>query len=441
MVINALGGDDTINATGLPAAAGLQLTFNGGPGADTLIGGESAETFNGGAGDDIILAGGGDDIIAWSPGDGNDTIEGQGGYDTLLFTGSNIAEIVDVLPNGSRVMLHRNVANITLDCDGVEELDVRLLGGADLVTVDDLAGTDVTRVRVDLSSSGGTGDGAADSVVANGTAGDDVIDVSSSPTATTVSGLTATIVVARGEPANDRITVNGLGADDTIDASGVAANAGTQLTLNGGPGTDILIGGESAETFNGGGGDDLILAGGGDDIIAWSPGDGNDTIEGQGRLRHAAFLGVQRSRNDRRDAERRARGAAPECRQYHARLQWRRGTRGASAGRRRFGYRQRSAGTDVTRVQVDLSSTVGTGDGAADSVVANGTAGDDVIVAAGSPATGATILMGSHTIAITGAEAASDGLRINALGGSDAVDASATEAGVHRPLGFWWRRR
>jgi hypothetical protein len=49
----------------------------------------------------------------------------------------------------------------------VERVDFNALGGADVVTVNDLSGTDVKSVNVD----DGAGDGAADRVIVNGTAG------------------------------------------------------------------------------------------------------------------------------------------------------------------------------------------------------------------------------------------------------------------------------
>ena len=36
--------------------------------------------------------GAGDDTFVWNPGDDNDTLEGQGGFDTMLFNGANVAE-------------------------------------------------------------------------------------------------------------------------------------------------------------------------------------------------------------------------------------------------------------------------------------------------------------------------------------------------------------
>ena len=111
LVINTLGGSDSINATGLPAGV-VKLTADGGAGNDTifgsagndmLIGGDGNDLIDGGAGSDTALMGAGDDTFVWDPGDGSDTVEGQGGNDTMRFNGSNANENVDISANGSRV--------------------------------------------------------------------------------------------------------------------------------------------------------------------------------------------------------------------------------------------------------------------------------------------------------------------------------------------------
>jgi Ca2+-binding RTX toxin-like protein len=66
IVINGLGGDDVIDAAGLPA--NILLTANGGDGNDVLIGGNGNDTLTGGAGDDILNGGGGVDILDGGPG-------------------------------------------------------------------------------------------------------------------------------------------------------------------------------------------------------------------------------------------------------------------------------------------------------------------------------------------------------------------------------------
>ena len=95
-------------------------------------------TIDGGRGSDTALLGSGDDTFTWDPGDGSDTVEGQGGHDTMQFNGSNAPEHIDLSANGSRVRLFRDVANITMDLNGIENLNVAALGSADTITVNDL---------------------------------------------------------------------------------------------------------------------------------------------------------------------------------------------------------------------------------------------------------------------------------------------------------------
>src|SRR5262249_56534526 len=52
IVINGLGGDDVITASGL---TGMLLTENGGDGDDVLVGSPGNDTLNGGNGDDVLL--------------------------------------------------------------------------------------------------------------------------------------------------------------------------------------------------------------------------------------------------------------------------------------------------------------------------------------------------------------------------------------------------
>ena len=99
----------------------------------------------------------GDDTFQWDPGDGSDIVEGQDGFDTMLFNGANVAENFDLSANGNRARFFRNVGNITMDTHDVEAIDVRSLGGADNLTIGDLTGTGVTQVTTDLTASGGRG--------------------------------------------------------------------------------------------------------------------------------------------------------------------------------------------------------------------------------------------------------------------------------------------
>ena len=94
--------------------------MNGGLGDDVFLGSEGDDLINGGDGDDTALMGAGDDTFVWNPGDDNDTLEGQAGFDTMLFNGANVAENIDIAANGGRVRFFRNIANVTMDLNDVE---------------------------------------------------------------------------------------------------------------------------------------------------------------------------------------------------------------------------------------------------------------------------------------------------------------------------------
>jgi Ca2+-binding RTX toxin-like protein len=280
LVLNANGGDDSFSATGNLAAL-IKITVDGGTGNDNLLGSNGIDLLLGGDGNDFVdgqqgndvgFMGAGDDRFQWDPGDGNDIVEGQDGRDQLLFNGSAGNEIMAASANGGRVLFTRNLANIVMDLDNVEEIRANAFGGTDQLTVNDLSGTDVVKVTGDLAAPGGVNDAAADNVVVNATNGDDVAIVSGSGTNASVLGLAARVDVAGAFAGSDRITVNALAGDDVVDASGLAANAAL-LTANGGEGDDVLIGGAGNDTLSGGAGDDVLIGGAGTDVLDGAPGD------------------------------------------------------------------------------------------------------------------------------------------------------------------------
>ncbi len=63
----------------------------------------------------------------------------------MQFNGANVNEQMSVSANGHRVRFFRDVANITMDMNRIEDLNVRALGGADTLTVNDLSGTDLKK--------------------------------------------------------------------------------------------------------------------------------------------------------------------------------------------------------------------------------------------------------------------------------------------------------
>ena len=294
LTVNANGGDDSFSATGNLAAL-IAITVDGGTGNDTILGSNGVDILLGGDGNDFVdgqqgndtgVMGAGDDTFQWDPGDGNDTIEGQAGADRMLFNGSNANERMDASANGGRVRFTRDIANITMDTDDVETFDVNAFGGVDVVTVNDLSGTDLTLVNANLAANGGADDGAADNVVVNATQGDDVVPVLGQGGQVRVQGLAAQVVVAGAAPGNDRVVVNALAGDDVVDASGVPAGSAL-LTLNGDDGDDVLLGGAGDDTITGGADDDVLLGGPGTDILDGGTGD-NVVIEALAAVAKAA---------------------------------------------------------------------------------------------------------------------------------------------------------
>ena len=216
-------------------------------------------------------------MLAWNPGDGSDLNDGGAGRDETRFNGNDVDENFDIAANGPRARLTRNVGGIVMDLNGVEVVTVNAFGGADTVAVNDLSGTSVTDVNLNLAGAGGGGlagvpDGKTDTVIVAGTAGDDSVFVAGSATGTQVFGLAATVSITGTDPAADRLEVRGLAGDDEVNAGGLAAD-GMLFTADGGDGNDVLIGGAGNDTLRGGDGDDVLVGGPGDDILDGGAGD------------------------------------------------------------------------------------------------------------------------------------------------------------------------
>jgi hypothetical protein len=211
----------------------MDVTLDGGTGTDVLVGGDGDETLLGGPdfddvegrkGDDVALLGADSDRFIWRAGDGNDKVDGQGGHDVLFFFGSNDAETLDLAAYGRSLGLTRDVDDVTMDLDRVEEINPVVFGGADTVAVGDLRRTSAEQVNVNLEPALGSpgGDGQADRVLATGTDGDDTIAVAGANGAVTVSGLAATVGITHAEGALDSLAIATLGGADTVDTSGLA---------------------------------------------------------------------------------------------------------------------------------------------------------------------------------------------------------------------------
>lgn len=227
--VNAGNGDDTVRvdqSNGVFTIA-KPTRINGENGDDTLIGGSGAEVFDGGNGDDFIdgnqgadtaFLDRGDDTFVWDQGDGSDVVRGGSGFDTQIFNGFGANEVMAATASGGRVLFTRVQGNIVMDLDDVEAIDVRPLGGTDTVTINDLTGTDLRRVDVDLAAvlGGSTADGQPDSVIVIGTTGDDSIAADAKGAAVEVSGLAALARITHADAGLDRLSIDSLGGDDNV---------------------------------------------------------------------------------------------------------------------------------------------------------------------------------------------------------------------------------
>ena len=90
ITVNALAGDDVVEASGLAANSAL-LTANGGDGDDVLIGGDGNDTLNGDAGDDVVIGG-----------PGNDTIDGGTGGNVVINSLKTADRVTAAKPVGKR---------------------------------------------------------------------------------------------------------------------------------------------------------------------------------------------------------------------------------------------------------------------------------------------------------------------------------------------------
>jgi Ca2+-binding RTX toxin-like protein len=438
LVVNALGGNDSINGAALPAGF-IQLTVDGGAGndtingsfgADTLIGGDGNDSVFGDNGDDVALLGAGNDTFRWAPGDGNDVVEGQDGLDTLVFDGANLNESIGIFANGARALFTRDVASVVMDLDDVETIHFNALGGSDKVLVNDLTGTDVTKVEVDLAATlGGTSaDGNIDTVTVNATDADDVVAVASVGNRIVVNGLSAQVTIDHADK-TDLFVINGLAGNDLINAGSLAANKiGLQVLT--GLGADTVIGSAGNDTVLGGDGDDVALLGAGDDLFVWNPGDDNDVVEGQGGIDTMLFNGANIAENidisangGRVDFFRNIATVTMDLNDVET-IQFK-----ALGGADTITVNDLT-GTDAKLVAIDLAAALNgtTGDAQPDTVIVNGSNAKNAI----------TITQAGTAVSVAGLAAqvtvdhadATDLLAVNGLGGNDSINAATLPGGL-----------
>jgi len=443
-------------------------TLDGGDGGDALSGTSGAERLVGGAGDDllsggpgadVLVAGDGADTVTWAPGGGSDTVDAGTGVDRLQFQASNASEAVGLSATAAgHVRLTRDIAALALDLAGVEAVDLRLLGGTDSVTADDLHGTGLNTVTTDLS--GPTGDDAQtdEVVVPTGVVvGRDAIPA-------VVDGLGARLRVVNGgtgdrihvtgtSAPDERVTVAGTEAADgftaTTDGSDVlvqGATPGLELRLTGADRLEVSLGGgddsyatagsvaglvslhvdggDGADVLSGGAGPEVLGGGPGDDVLTWLPGGGSDTLDGGAGNDHLAFHASNVS--EVLDISANPDGHVRLARDIGSVVLDVAGIEAADLsllGGSDHVLVDDLTGTALAAVNADLSNGLGTPDGLADEVVLFGTPSDDTVTVAAD--SGSVVAQGlPATVRISGADPTLDRLTVYALRGNDSVTAS-----------------
>ncbi len=204
-ILNGSGGNDVIDG------GNGNDSISGGIGNDIAIAGNGNDVVKLGDGNDTALLGAGNDLFRWLPGDDNDVIEGQQGTDTLEFNCSNASENLDLSPNGGRAVLFRDVASVVMDLNDVERLTVPMQGGADHVVVNDLSGTDVRDVNLDLQAvfgGAGTGDSQVDTVTVAGSPATESVNVSADSKSVSVKRKAGNVRISNPEQ-SDSLTIDG----------------------------------------------------------------------------------------------------------------------------------------------------------------------------------------------------------------------------------------
>lgn len=247
-------GVETPGATDVSAIVSTTNTFSGdapevsiydnSAGNDDITGTGFNDQVTLGTGDDTIDTGAGDDTIFWTVGDGRDIVDGGADTDIFDVTGDASADetffietVTDynirtglggLLDADTEIVVSRGLAGPTgastviAELDGIEDIDVNGLGGADnFVVSGDFTGTDLD------------------------------------PTT---------------------ITINGGGDDDTVDASDMTSSH--SVVFNGNGGGDTFQSGAGDDFFDGGeGSDSLSLTGDAADYVLTINVDGTITIK------------------------------------------------------------------------------------------------------------------------------------------------------------------
>jgi Ca2+-binding RTX toxin-like protein len=221
--ISTGGGNDTVIASGVG-----NDYIQTGDGDDFIQGSNgNDQELEGEGGNDAIFGMGGDDRLVFTAsagtnqiGDGMDRMDGGAGNDFLATYGSAHGDhwTLSALSNGHALLMQDDGSVNNTDLVSVEEIDITTPGedgvhaaGRDFITVDDMTGTDVKLVDIDLAGPNLTsGDGQVDTVnlVANA---NEKVTVSLVNGELVITGLAEKVVIEHFD-ANDIVNIEGAGS-------------------------------------------------------------------------------------------------------------------------------------------------------------------------------------------------------------------------------------
>jgi len=277
IVVNLANGTATggsADGSGFASLASIERVITGGfndslfgsSGDDYMDGRGGNDTLTGGGGSDTLIGGAGDDVLR---GDGNDALVGGAGADSFAFTTAPGA------PSGGAI------ADFTSASD-------KIWFGADAYTAIGSAGNFAAGDPRFFAAPGATsGHDADDRIVYNTSTGQLFYDADGNG-----PGAAQLVTTLQGAPA---LAATDLAVDNGTSAA--APSAGND-SITGTAGNDLLDGGFGNDTINGNSGADTLIGGAGNDSLVggisdafeqgdrFSGGDGNDTMDGWGGMRH-----------------------------------------------------------------------------------------------------------------------------------------------------------
>lgn len=261
----------------------LSVSLNGGAGNDTLIGSAFNETLTGGAGNDSLDGAGGTDTLVESgnvnftltnislAGLGTDKLSSlevanlTGGTGNNTFTTSGwtgTGHFVGGGGSGDTISVSKNVDLFTLSNTRLQSSDGLSLELAGFAKANLTGGAGNN--RFDVGGWSGTG------AISGGKGGDTIVATRNADTTLSNSSLVAT---GFGKLSLSGVESAQLTGGDNANILRADAFTAGSVTLIGGGGHDVLIGGSKSDSLNGGDGRDLLIGGLGADTLNGDAGD------------------------------------------------------------------------------------------------------------------------------------------------------------------------